>query len=219
MSHHLLLLKLSTLNIDPNILKWIECFLNNRTQFVTANNSKSPRCAVKSGVPQGSVLGPLLFLIYINDLPAVVNSSIKLFADDCVLYREITNQHDNFMLQKDLDNISRWCSQWLMFLNPTKCKIMSVSRRSNSPTPFGYIINETNLEHVTSYKYLGIQLNSNLSWHAHIEYITNNANRSLGYIRRNFSKAPPHLKLLLYKTLIRPKLEYASSVWDPGKKH
>lgn len=91
-------------------------------------------------------------------------------------------------------------------------------RRSGSSTSFGYTINNINLDYVTSYKYLGIQLTNNLSWHAHIEYITNNSNRSLGYLRRNFSKAPSHLKLMLYKTLIRPKLEYASSVWDPGQK-
>lgn len=89
---------------------------------------------------------------------------------------------------------------------------MSFSRSSDSSTPFGYAINNINIDYVTSYKYLGIQLTDNLSWHAHIEYIPNNANRSLGYIRRNFSKVPCHLKLILYKTLIRHRLEYASSV-------
>lgn len=96
-SHQLLCLKLSKLNIDPNILAWIESFLSNRTQFVVANDFKSSSSPVTSGVPQGSVLGPLLFLIYINDLPNSINSSIKLFADDCVIFRVISTSSDSYV--------------------------------------------------------------------------------------------------------------------------
>lgn len=212
--HSLLLYKLSKLNMDPNIFKWIECFLSNRTQYVTANDHNSPHCPVTSGVPQGSVLGPLLFLIYINDLPSCISSSIKLFADDCVVYRKILEPADHHALQSDLDNISFWCDTWLMKLNPAKCKSMRIARHSNYILPCDYLLNRVRLTQVSSYKYLGIIISANLSWQDHVDYITSNANRALGYLRRNFSLAPTNLKLILYKTLVRSKLEYASSIWD-----
>lgn len=213
--HKLLLYKLSKLNLDPTVLKWIESFLFNRTQFVTANEFNSSLCPVMSGVPQGSVLGPLLFLIYINDLPISISSSIKLFADDCVIYRNITSPSDHVILQSDLDNISSWCDTWLMKLNTTKCKFMRISRHASDATPTVYSLNDAPLTQVSSYKYLGVHITDNLSWQTHVDHVTSNANRTLGYLRRNFSLAPSSLKLLLYKTLVRPKLEYASSIWDP----
>lgn len=101
-----------------------------------------------------------------------------------------------------------------MELNINKCKVMRISRASSSPVP--YYLNNSPLTAVSSYKYLGVHITSNLSWSLHIEKIINNANRMLGYLRRNFSAAPSSLKLLLYKTLIRSKLEYATPVWDPS---
>lgn len=105
-SHRLLQLKLSMLTIGTNILEWIRCFLSNRIQHVTANGHNSHNFSVASGVPQGSVLGALLFLIYINDLPTRVSSTVRLFADDCVLYRVITSPHDCSQLLSDLDNVT-----------------------------------------------------------------------------------------------------------------
>lgn len=211
--HQLLLHKLNQLSIDYNVLKWIEYFLANRSQFVYANGYNSSLTDVCSGVPQGTVLGPLLFLIYINDLPSLIKSNIYLFADDCVVVREITNINDSSILQSDLNTIATWCNTWLMKLNINKCKIMRVTRATNTQT--SYYLNNSPLQLVNSYKYLGVHITSNLTWSLHIQNITNNANRMLGYLRRNFSKAPSSLKLLLYKTLIRSKLEYATSVWDP----
>lgn len=128
MNRQLLLLKLRNLKIDPQVLQWIEVFLSNRTQFVSANQTNSPEVPVRSGVPQGSVLGPLLFLIYINDLPSNISSSICLFADDCVLYGPLTLYAYVECLQSDLNNISPWCKPWHMELNITKCKVMRRSR-------------------------------------------------------------------------------------------
>lgn len=166
-------------------------------------------------MPQGSVLGPLLFLIYINDLVNNVQSSIRLFADDCVIYRVIYSDTDPSFLQTDLNSITNWCDVWKMRLNASKCKVMRISRKAACTNPPQYNIGSV-LEQVTSYKYLGVHITSDLSWQTHINFIANNANRMLGYLRRNFSRAPSSLKLLLYKTLVRSKLEYASSVWDPG---
>lgn len=218
-SHHLLCQKLRKLNIDPQILAWIENFLSNRSQFVTANDYDSSYCSVTSGVPQGSVLGPLLFLIFINDLPDAITSSIRLFADDCVLYRVMSSTSDPSALQSDLDRISTWCDIWKMRLNTNKCKMMRISRRSNisERSPTSYNIHGHQLETTATYKYLGVHITNNLSWETHVNYIISNANRTLGYLRRNFFMAPSDLKLILYKTLIRPKLEYACSVWDPAQ--
>lgn len=213
--HNLLMHKLRHLNIDPQLLIWLESFLSCRSQYVSANNSDSPSRPVYSGVPQGSVLGPLLFLIYINDLPSCVSSNIHLFADDCVIFREITSNNDATILQSDLNAISAWCNTWQMELNITKCKAMRVTRRTNPPP--AYHIANTPLDCVSSYKYLGVHISSDLTWNTHIAYLTSKANKSLGYLRRNFSRAPQSLKLILYKTLIRPKLEYAASVWDPSQ--
>lgn len=105
--HHRLILKLTQLNIHPNVIAWIKEFLSHRTQYTVVNNSHSNYVNVRSGVPQGSVLGPLLFLIYINDLPNCVSSHIRLFADDCVLYRNISSNADRELLQFDLGNIKR----------------------------------------------------------------------------------------------------------------
>lgn len=214
-SHELLFLKLTKLNLDINVLAWLRSFLTNRSQFVTANNINSDLSPVGSGVPQGSVLGPLLFLIYINDLPTNICSSVSLFADDCVIYREINSDSDISLLQSDINSVSEWCDLWNMKLNINKCKSMRVSRLD---TPCAsYRLNNLSFETVSSYKYLGVHISANLSWSCHVEYIVNNANRMLGYLRRNFCLAPSSLKLLLYKTLVRTKLEYAASVWDPGQ--
>lgn len=212
--HSLLLHKLSQLNIDPNVLKWIKCFLTDRSQFVHVNGFNSSTLPVTSGVPQGSVLGPLLFLIYINDLPSNLTSSVKLFADDCVIYREIKNATDVSLLQQDLDAIDNWCSTWHMTLNINKCKVMRFSRQRKL-NPSSYSISSSPLLPVSSYKYLGVILTADLSWNMHVSSIILNANRTLGFIRRHFSLAPASVKLLLYKSLVRSKLEYASSVWDP----
>lgn len=215
--HKLLLHKLQNLNLDPKLLFWLECFLSNRAQFVLANDNVSPRTNVSSGVPQGSVLAPLLFLIYINDLPLSVTSHIHLFADDCVLFREISNDNDLLTLQSDLNAISVWCKTWVMELNTNKCKFLRVSRINRIlPT---YYLNDAPLESVSTYKYLGIHITTDLTWSVHTTYVINNANRMLGYVRRNFSQAPSTLKLTLYKTLIRSKLEYAASVWDPNQEN
>lgn len=213
-NHQLLLHKLSHLKIDPQVLQFIRIFLANRTQFVSINETDSPEVAVHSGVPQGSVLGPLLFLIYINDLPSNICSPVCLFADDCVLYRKITNDTDIACLQSDLNNIISWCNLWHMDLNVSKCKSMRISR-NKLPSP-DYFLKDTLLESVESYKYLGVHITNNLSWARQIEYVTSNANRMLGYLKRNFSLSPSSLKKQLYITYVRPRLEYASSVWDPG---
>lgn len=114
----------------------------------------------------------------------------------------------------DLCAVSEWCNLWQMTLNINKCKTIRVSRRNTSSSP--YSICNTQLVSVTSFKYLGVHIASNLSWKTHSDHVIANANSMLGYLKRNFSLAPMSLKLFLYKTLIRSKLEYAAAIWDPG---
>lgn len=167
------------------MFNWLIAFLTNRSQFVTCNGVNSTLTSVSSGVPQGSVLGPLLFLIYINDLPNVVSSSLRLFADDCAIYRILSNDSDSRHLLHDLDSILKWCELWSMELNIKKCKLMRVTRKVSFPTTY---------RPVDSYKYLGVILSSDLSWNLHATYVTNNANRMLGYLKRNFFSGPFILK-------------------------
>lgn len=216
--HQRLLFNLKKHYLHPDVFKWITEFLSNHSQFVAINNYLSNPVLVTSGIPQGSVLGPLVFLIYINDLPSHVSSNIRMFADDCVIYRAIFDSHNQTALQKDLDNITTWCNDWLMTLNTNKCKAMSFSYSSHPIAP-SYKTKNTFLENVHSYKYLGITLSNDLSWHTHISNIISSANRRLGFLRRNLRQAPKHVKLLAYQSLVRPTLEYASAIWNPHQSY
>lgn len=143
-----------------------------------------------------------------------VSSNIRMFADDCVIYRKITSASDNTTLQNDLQSALNWCNLWLMELNPNKCETVSFHRRRN-PLAFSYQIASTNLEQVPSYKYLGVTLCSDLTWATHIANIISSANKPLGFLKRHLRRAPQHVKLPAYQSLVRSKLEYASTTWNP----
>ena len=145
------------LGIDSKILLWITNFLNIRKQRVVVDGSFSNYADVESGVPQGTVLGPLLFLLHINDLPSCVNSKVRLFADDCILYREIKNNQNQIDMQRDLDALMDWGSTWGMKFNAKKCNIMRVSR-SRKPLQHFYSLGNEILQEESDAKYLGIQI-------------------------------------------------------------
>lgn len=135
-THCRLISKLSALRLDSLTLSWLRNFLFMREQFTAVNDYTSPLSPVTSGVPQGSVLGPLLFLIFIKDLPSRVTSCMRLFADDCIIYRKINDPTDHVTLQKDLNLICDWCNTWQMSLNLTKCQKISFSRKHNNSNIF-----------------------------------------------------------------------------------
>jgi hypothetical protein len=165
---------------------------------------------VDSGVPQGTVLGPLLFLVFINDLPEVVSSPVRIFADDCLVYRSINKA----ALQNDMSALQQWESDWQMMFHPEKCTTIHISKKRN-PIHTGYRLHGHTLESVPGSKYLGVHVNKDLSWNDHIQQTSAKASRSVGFLRRNLRGCPQDVKAQAYTTLVRPVLEYASTVWDP----
>ena len=127
--HQRLLVKLKAYGIDGNILKWIENFLTGRSQKVVINGECSDTAEVTSGIPQGSVLGPLLFLVYVNDLPRGLNCTAALFADDTKLYKIIRSDVDRAALQNDLNQVAKWSNTWQLPFNVDKCKVLSIGKR------------------------------------------------------------------------------------------
>ena len=213
--HKRLTLKLRYYGISGPLLHWITVFLTNRTQRVLLDGSSSDTIPVSSGVPQGTVLGPLLFLLYINDLPlSTPNSTTRLFADDSLLYRAVKTRDDCRLLQQDLDALQQWERAWQMNFRPDKCKTLRFTR-SHNPIHHIYTLHNTQLESVLSHKYLGIHLSTNLKFNTHIDSIYSQANRTLGFLRRNLHGCTQDTKHLAYNTLVRPTLEYCSAVWDP----
>ena len=165
-------------------------------------------------VPQGSVLGPILFLVYINDLPDCVSSNVRLFADDTILYRQITNSEQIALLQKDLGRLEEWEATWQMQFHPQKCQVVRITR-SKSPIVSKYYLHNQCLESVSSAKYLGVTLSHDLSWNNHIANVKAKGSSTLGFLRRNIKVSSPAIKERAYMGLVRPNLEYCATVWDP----
>ena len=212
--HKRLIKKIDYYGIRGKTRDWIEAFLSNRTQRVVVKGGQSDEVNVQSGVPQGSVLGPCLFLLYINDLPDQLSSTVRLFADDTLLYLAVQTQGDADTLQRDLHTLEEWERKWLMEFNTDKCQVLRVSRKRN-PVIHNYTLHGKVLEAVETAKYLGVSLTSDLRWNSHITNITNKGNRTLGFLRRNLRIKSPSLKATAYMSLVRPTVEYSSTVWDP----
>ena len=193
--HAGLLGKLEHYGIDSKILLWITNFLNNRKQRVVVDGSCSNFADLESGVPQGTVLGPLLFLLHINDLPSCVNSKVRLSADDSLLYREIKNNQDQIDMQKDLDALMGG-STWGMKFNVKKCNIMWVSR-SRKPLQHFYSLGSEILQEVSDAKYLGIQIDTmayKLDWNKHISTVAARGQSKLAFFNRNLKGCPKKLR-------------------------
>ena len=219
--HERLLHKIQQYGITGNILGWIKSFLANRTQQVCINNTLSEKAPVTSGIPQGSVLGPLLFVLYINDLPGEVDKDtfLYLFADDTKVFREIDSQADNAILQCDINNLKRWSDQWLLKFHPQKCVSMTICNKSEpgltEKTKREYHMGNYKLKSSDCEKDIGIHVDEHLSFDTHINYIANKANRVLAITRKSFEFMDIQTFKYLYKGLVRPQLEYATSVWHP----
>ena len=216
--HPHLLRKLEYYGLSGSLLKWIRNFLHGRTQRVVIDGESSNIAPVTSGVPQGSVLGPLLFLVYINDLPDCISNGtkVKLFADDTMVYRAINSRADAVQLQHDLDSLQEWERKWLMTFHPGKCQVLHITKRKKQEH-HTYAIHGTDLKSAESAKYLGVEISSDLSFDKHIDNITKKGLKTLGFLRRNLPgrSCSRETKTTCYNALVRPVMEYASCIWDP----
>ena len=218
-SHAPLMDKLTSTNVNPHIAKWVHSYLSNRSQHVVVNGCVSVVLPVISSVPQGSVLGPYLFLVYINKIVDAisVDSKIVMFADDIALYRPIRSSFDFALLQLDVDAICNWISLNYLTLNILKCCYMIYTRKRYPTLPtVPLVVNNHTLAKVDNFKYLGVNLSTKLSWSEHVNCITTKARRLVGLLyRRFYGHLGTHIMVKLYTTIICPHLEYACTVWSP----
>ena len=211
-NHSKLLYKMKMIGVSQQIVRGTDSFLHNRSQRVALDGKSSESCEVTSGVPQGSVVGPILFLIYINDLPLNAECDVRLFADDTIVY---TNTNNDSQLQMDLNSLEQWEADWDMHFNPSKCEVIRFSRKKKPAVQRVYTLHDENIPHVSTIKYLGVKIQSDLRWNAHIDYTTSKASSTLGFIKRTIPPQSTTLRARAYKQLIRPILEYASCSFDP----
>ena len=188
-----------------------------RSQAVVLNGNSSDELQVLSGVPQGSVLGPILFLLYIIDLPDSLQSQVCLFEDDTAVYLTLKGQDDNQKLQNDLAILQEWEREWDMEFNLSKCQVVHITR-SRKPINTTYSMHGQVLDSVDSARYLGVDVTSDLRFTQHINRTTANASKSLGYLKHNILTKNPAIREAAYKTIVRPQVEYASSIWSPYTK-
>lgn len=216
-NHKILIAKLRKYNIDSCIINLIASFLRGRTQNVCINGAKSSDICPYSSVPQGSILSPLLFAIFINDLPDCILSNKLLFADDLKIYIKIETIRDCLKLQKDLIAIKKWCLENKLSLNAAKCKVLSISRKPESNIiSFIYKIDDTVLERTKFLKDLGVIFDYKFSFQQHITHIANRAYKMIGFITRSlygFTALKTYYRL--YYCYVRSILEYAAPIWNP----
>ena len=216
-SHRKLMQKLHGLGVQGNMWTWIQEFLSDRKQKVRVNDGFSGWERVVSGVPQVSVLGPILFLVYINDLPEAVQAQLlKLFADDAKLYKAIDSNCDAAELQQGLGKMLEWSYGWGLRMNASKCKVLHLSRNTRTIQNEYFMKEGELLETVEFEKDLGVYVDEKMSFETHVTKSINMANKMTGIVNRNFRLMGEDVFMNLYKTLIRPHLEYASVVWSPS---
>ena len=198
--------KLHCYGVRGELHTWIQSFLCKRKMRVLVNGEASAEATVDSGVPQGTVLGPLLFLVHINDLPDRVSSSVRLFADDCLLYRPVSSPEDAAALQKDLNALECWSADWGMQFNAKKCYILTVNNKGFN---YFYQLNNHILQNVTNNPYLGLLLSDSLTWSNHINTICKKASSTLGLLRRNLGQCTTSCRRTAYIALVKSMMEYS----------
>ena len=213
--HHRLLVKLKNYGITGRTLQVISDFLSGRSFTVKVGDSESNTHNVTSGIPQGSVLGPLLFLLYINDLPDGIKNHVSLFADDAKMCGRSSTPDQN---QEDLDKLNRWQKLWLLNFNTSdgKCKVMHVGQ--NNPKNVyhlgGFLLPTVEIE-----KDLGVHMTCKFDWKDHISYCVGKATSVMAWITRTVISRDAEVLINLYKSLVRPHLEYCVHLWAPFPRH
>jgi len=211
--HIHLMNKLERYGVSGKLLEWIRQFLIGRKQRFGVAGSFSDWITVLSGVPQGSVLGPILFLCYINDMPDLITSMMYLYADDTKLFRRVDNDLDRQKLQKDLDQLSVWSQHEQLRFHVDKCKIMHIGGSRNPHAT--YTMESIHLQTTDEEKDLGVWIDSSLKPSNHVSHVVAKANQMLGLIRRTFTYMDCELMKQLFINVVRPHLEYGNVVWHP----
>lgn len=215
--HQMLLLKLLNAGIHGNLFRWFTSYIENRSQAVVVNGfSSSAWVRVPSGVPQGSLLGPLLFTIFLNDIGSCfVHSHFLLYADDMKVFKQISDINDCYLLQEDLNRFELYCLRNKLDLNVSKCFSITFTRKLK-PTKCSYILKGTSLKQVDEIRDLGVIQDSMLLYDKHVDNIAKRANKALGFVIRASSQfSCIKVVKILYCTYVRSILEYCSQVWSP----
>jgi len=208
--------KLSLCSVHPLCLDWIKQFLANRIQRVKVNSTLSNPVNCTSGTPQGSVISSILFIIYMNDLPSVINhANICLYADDVKLYLPITSPLDSTNLQSDINNLASWCKTWSLRLNLKKCAALDIGPPIFNPFPCNYTLDDLQIATDTGYKDLGVLTSNSLNFNSHHHRIINSAHSRANLILRAFPYSDNQTLCKLFCTYVRPLLEYCSPIWSP----
>ncbi len=213
--HYRLLTKMQSMGINGKTLDVIADFLSGRTLQTSVGGSLSSPRYVRSGVPQGSVLGPLLFVIFINDLPDNIKFGFaKLFADDL---KVVVNPRDKTAVSNMINALEEWEQMWLLRFNPQKCKVMHLQHNDNPLNVYSF--NDVILETIEEEKDLGVLTSSSLNWTEQIKACISKANKMIAWVTRNLILRDKRVMINVYKTIIRPHLEYCTQLWSPPAQH
>ena len=214
--HQWLLAKLKGYGIGGNLVNWLTHFIVGSKQRVSFRGHFSPWTMVTFffGVPQGSVLGPILFFAYMNDITTGIRSSMHLFADDSKVYRVIYDENDEKQLQCDLNTLQKWSENCQLRFHPDKCEVLRVTHVRDH-TSYPYKLSSCMLQSVTEMVDLRVSLTSNLSWNIQTQKAVNEANKIVGFLKRNVGPGNKEVFSDLYKALIIRILEYTVPLWSP----
>ena len=217
LSHKILLDKIKHLGITGLAYKLLQSYLLNRQQYVAFKNCRSDLKFINNGVPQGSILGPMLFLIYINDFPnASKLFNFIMYADDTSLFcclEGIQSPHKEYTLNQELQKVYKWLLANKLKLNVAKTKYMIFSKRNKNINPIYLNINNNVIDHVSSFNFLGLHLNSKLTWNTHMEEISKKISRTIGVLKKLQLTVPKNILLSIYNALILPQINYCLLCW------
>ncbi len=217
-NHKILMKKLSAIGVQGAEYEWFRSYLFNRTQCVSINGAKSNPCNIISGVPQGSILGPLFFLLFINDMPEIINhSTVDMYADDTLMY--VSHDDINVIekcLNEDLESLAIWLDNNRMKANVSKTKIMLLGTPNKicKVHHINVVMNGVVVENVKSFKYLGVTIDASLKWDSHVNNICRKVCNSLGVLRRIKPFVPQKSLITIYNTMILPHFDYAITIWS-----
>ena len=214
---NLLLHKVKALGISGKLGRWINSFLTSRKQHVIVNGTKSKESQVISGVPQGTVLGPLLFLIYIADIGENVEAKVKVYVDDTKAKKAIKSEDDVESLQADLDTMYTWAKENNMEFNGTKFQVMRYGKNSEIKENTTYFTDDMKdvIERFEKLKDLGVIMNDQANFADHLEKALKKARQKLGWILRTFFSRNTWFMKHMFKTLVMPHIDYCSQLWMP----